>query len=73
MASGGLCGVHGVRRGRVGGGVGAGGGGGGWCSDSLCSWFPALAGLHAVPRAPDGAASAGVCLWRQVHLRALMG
>ena len=32
-------------------------GGGG--SDSLCSWLSAFAGLHAVPRAPDGTASVG--------------
>ena len=31
---------------------------------SLCSWLSAHAGLHAVPRAPGGTASVGVCLWR---------
>ena len=69
MDSGGLCRVHGHRRRR--GGVGGGGGRG--RSDSLCSWLSAFAGLHAVPRTPDGAASVGVCLRRQVHLRTLMG
>ena len=59
MDSGGLCRVHVGRRRRVSGGVGGGGGGGGECSDSLCSWLSAFAGLHAVarPRTPDGAAS----------------
>ena len=63
MDSGGLCRVHGgrLRRGGgVGGGGGArGGGGGGGRSGSLCSWFPAPAGLHAVPQAPVGMARAG--------------
>ena len=40
-------------------GGGGGGGGGGGRSDSLAN-----AGLHAVPRAPAGSASVGVCLWR---------
>ena len=31
---------------------------------ALCSWLSANAGLHAVPRAPAGSASVGVCLWR---------
>ena len=53
----GLCRVHGNRRRRVGGG------GGGRCSDSLCSFVSASTSLHAVPRAPDGTASVGVCLW----------
>ena len=42
---------------------GGGGGGGGGRSDSLCSRLSANAGLHAVPRAPAGSASVGVCLW----------
>ena len=52
------------RDGGVGGGGGArGGGGGGGRRGSLCSWFPAPAGLHAAPQAPVGMARAGVCLW----------
>ena len=39
----------------------------------VCSWLSANAGVHAVPRAPAGAASVEVCQRRQVHLRTLMG
>ena len=66
MDSGGLCRVHGGRL-RRGCGVGGGGGGGGGCSDSLRRWVSACAGLHEVPRAPVGTASAGVCLPSHTH------
>ena len=41
--------------------------------EDVLGWISASAGLHAVPRAPDGTARVGVRPWRQVHHRTLLG